>query len=116
MKREDIRSLSPDELRARVEQLREEQFRLRFRSATETLESPLRLREVRRDIARALTILGEKARGATAPTTKSASKTGAKAAAKSATKQAATKGTAKTASTKTASKRAAKTARTETAR
>jgi len=116
MKREDIRSLSADELHARVNELREEQFRLRFRSATETLESPLRLREVRRDIARALTALGEKDRGvepaptATAKTAKTAK------GAKTATKKTATKGTAKTATTKSASKRAAKTAGTKTAR
>ena len=35
----------------------EERFRLRFRSATETLENPLRLREIRRDIARLKTVL-----------------------------------------------------------
>ena len=60
MKLDEIRALSDAELRARVTELQEEQFRLRFRSATETLESPLRLREVRRDIARVLTILREK--------------------------------------------------------
>jgi len=60
MKLDEIRALGDAELRARVTELQEEQFRLRFRSATETLESPLRLREVRRDIARVLTILREK--------------------------------------------------------
>jgi len=99
MKREDIRSLSADELTARVAELRDEQFRLRFRSATETLEDPLRLRVVRRDIARALTALNEK-QGAT--TTTATSKTATK----------------KTATTKTASKRAAakQSAATKTAR
>jgi large subunit ribosomal protein L29 len=111
MKREDIRGLSADELRARVEELREEQFRLRFRSATETLESPLRLREVRRDIARALTILNEKARGVTP-----APKVAAKAAPKAATKGAAKGATKKSATKKTATKRAATSARTESAR
>ena len=100
MKREDIRSLSADELTARVAELRDEQFRLRFRSATETLEDPLRLRVVRRDIARALTALNEKKQGAT--TTTATSKTATK----------------KTATTKTASKRAAakQSAATKTAR
>jgi large subunit ribosomal protein L29 len=87
MKLDEIRALSDTELRARALELQEEQFRLRFRSATETLESQLRLREVRRDIARVLTILREKELAA------------------------APKGTAKT-----ASKRAAKTVRTKTAR
>jgi large subunit ribosomal protein L29 len=114
MKREDIRGLSADELRARVTELREEQFRLRFRSATETLESPLRLRSVRRDIARALTLLGEKEREGAAKKA-SASKTAAKSASKTATKSAA-KSAAKSATKKTATKRAAKSARTESAR
>ena len=60
MKLDDIRALSAQDLQARVTELQEEQFRLRFRSATETLESPLRLREVRRDIARVLTVIREK--------------------------------------------------------
>jgi len=60
MKLDEIRALSEQELKAHVTELQEEQFRLRFRSATETLESPLRLREVRRDIARVLTVLREK--------------------------------------------------------
>jgi large subunit ribosomal protein L29 len=105
MKREDIRSLSAEELTARVAELRDEQFRLRFRSATETLEDPLRLRFVRREIARALTTLRDKQQGATA--TSATSKTSSS---KTATK--------KTATTKTASKRAAakKSAATKTAR
>jgi large subunit ribosomal protein L29 len=113
MKREDIRSLSADELRARVSELRDEQFRLRFRSATETLEDPLRLRAVRRGIARALTALREQETGAatsTAATPKTATKTAKSA--KTATKKSATK----TATTKTASKRAAAKAATKTAR
>ena len=106
MKSEDIRSLSADELRARVAELRDEQFRLRFRGATETLEDPLRLRAVRREIARVLTVLGEQERGAAAK--QSTTKTATKTSRKSATK--------KTATTKTASKRAAKSAATKTAR
>jgi large subunit ribosomal protein L29 len=58
--RDELRGLGDDDLRRRVEELREEQFRLKFRSATETLEQPLRLRTVRRDIARCLTILRER--------------------------------------------------------
>ena len=60
MKADEIRGLSDDELRARVAELQEEQFRLRFRGATETLEQPLRLRTVRRDIARCLTLLRQR--------------------------------------------------------
>ena len=94
MKLDEIRALSDAELRARVTELQEEQFRLRFRSATETLESPLRLREVRRDIARVLTIMREKELAA-AP--KGTAPRGAKGSAK-----AAPKGAAKTVRTKSA--------------
>jgi large subunit ribosomal protein L29 len=114
MKLDEIRGLNDADARARLLELREEQFRLRFRSATEPLESPLRLREVRRDIARVLTIMREKELAAERTgSTKGAAKKGAKstrAAAKTASKS-----TAKTA-TKTASTRAAKTARTKSAR
>jgi small subunit ribosomal protein S3 len=48
---------------ARIKELEEEQFRLKFRSATEPLEDPLRLRVVRRDIARLKTIQREKTNG-----------------------------------------------------
>ena len=60
LKPEEARDLSDADLRKRVVELEEERFRLKFRSATETLEQPLRLRTVRRDIARCLTILRER--------------------------------------------------------
>ena len=41
-------------------ELEEERFRLKFRSATEPLEDPLRLRVIRKDIARLKTILRER--------------------------------------------------------
>lgn len=63
MKAEDIRALGDDELRARIAELEEERFRLRFRSATEALEDPLRQRVIRRDVARLQTILRERAMG-----------------------------------------------------
>jgi large subunit ribosomal protein L29 len=63
MKAEDIRALGDDELRARIAELEEERFRLRFRSATEALEDPLRQRVIRRDVARLQTILRERAKG-----------------------------------------------------
>jgi large subunit ribosomal protein L29 len=50
---------------ARIRELEEEQFRLKFRSATEPLEDPLRLRVIRRDIARLKTVLRETATAAT---------------------------------------------------
>jgi large subunit ribosomal protein L29 len=63
MRAEEIRELSADDIKARVAELEEERFRLRFRSATETLENPLRLRTIRKDIARLKTVLTERERG-----------------------------------------------------
>ena len=60
MKIADVRDLSQDDLEAKVAELKEEQFRLRFRSATESIENPMRFREIRRDIARINTILKER--------------------------------------------------------
>jgi large subunit ribosomal protein L29 len=67
MKASDIREMSADDIRARITELEEERFRLKFRAATETLENPLQLRFIRRDIARLNTILREQALAAGAP-------------------------------------------------
>ncbi len=66
MKAGQIRELSGAEIQARIKGLEEERFRLRFRRATEPLEDPLRLRVIRKDIARLKTVLREKAAGAAA--------------------------------------------------
>jgi large subunit ribosomal protein L29 len=60
MRANDIRELSVEEMKTRIAQLEEERFRLNFRSATEPLEDPLRLRGIRKDIARLKTILRER--------------------------------------------------------
>jgi large subunit ribosomal protein L29 len=60
MKAEEIRGLAADELASRIRELEEERFRLRFRSGTEALEEPLRLRSIRRDIARLKTVQRER--------------------------------------------------------
>ncbi|HQW65627.1 MAG: 50S ribosomal protein L29 [Gemmatimonadales bacterium] len=60
----DLRALSIEQLEAKLAELREERFRLRFRAATETVDNPMRFRTIRRDVARVLTILGEKRRKA----------------------------------------------------
>ena len=60
MRPEEIREMSDEEILNRVKELEEERFRLRFRSATETLEDPLRFRVIRKDIARLKTILRER--------------------------------------------------------
>ncbi|HET6231592.1 MAG TPA: 50S ribosomal protein L29 [Longimicrobiaceae bacterium] len=56
----EIREMTTQEIEERIEQLQEEQFRLRFRSATQQLESPILLRTIRRDVARLKTVLGER--------------------------------------------------------
>jgi large subunit ribosomal protein L29 len=63
MRAEDIRELSDEEIRSRIAELEDERFRLRFRSATQTLEDPLRLRVLRKDVARMQTVLRERALG-----------------------------------------------------
>jgi large subunit ribosomal protein L29 len=60
MKTADVRDLTADEIGARVSQLQEELFRLRFRSATQELENPMLLRTLRKDIARLKTVLRER--------------------------------------------------------
>ena len=69
MRAEEIRELSDADIRARVGEMEEERFRLKFRSATETLEDPLRLRTIRRDIARLKTIQRERELAASTETT-----------------------------------------------
>jgi large subunit ribosomal protein L29 len=60
MKTTEIREMSAEELAAKIEELTTEQFNLRFRSATESIENPMRFRAIRRDIARLQTILRER--------------------------------------------------------
>ena len=60
MRAEEIREMAKDDIAARIRELEEEQFRLRFRSATEALEDPLRFRVIRKEIARMKTILRER--------------------------------------------------------
>ncbi len=60
MKPQDIRELTVEEIQERLKELKEEQFRLRFRGATMELENPALINQVRRDIARMKTILSER--------------------------------------------------------
>lgn len=60
MRANDIRELSVEEIQSRIGELEEERFRLNFRAATEPLQDPLRLRWIRKDIARLKTILRER--------------------------------------------------------
>ncbi len=56
----DIRDMGEGDINARIAELEEERFRLKFRAGTETLEDPLRLRVIRKDVARLKTVLREK--------------------------------------------------------
>ena len=64
MKASELREMSVEEVTARLEELVEEGFNLRFQHASSQLASPMRIRQVRRDIARASTILQEHISGA----------------------------------------------------
>jgi large subunit ribosomal protein L29 len=59
-KSSELRELSREQLETKLSEAREEEFRLRFRSATEAIDNPMRFRSIRRDIARILTVLAEK--------------------------------------------------------
>lgn len=62
MKATEVRDLTVDELKDKLLQLKKEQFNLRFQAASGQLEKTARVGEVRKDIARIKTILGEKSR------------------------------------------------------
>jgi large subunit ribosomal protein L29 len=66
LKAAEIREWTDGDIQSRIVELEEERFRLQFRAATETLEDALRLRWLRRDIARLKTVLHERERGAVA--------------------------------------------------
>ena len=60
MKASEIRDLTLEELRQREEDISEELFNLKFQLATSQLENKMRVRHVRRDLARIKTIMREK--------------------------------------------------------
>ncbi len=62
MKSGEVRDLTTDELKDKLLQLKKEQFNLRFQRASGQLEKTARVREVRKDIARIKTVLGERVR------------------------------------------------------
>ncbi len=63
---EDLRTKSDDQLSAELGALKKEAFNLRFQAATNQLERPARVREVRRNIARIKTLQSERASAAAA--------------------------------------------------
>ena len=56
-----LKDKSVDELRNRERDLREQLFKLRFQRATGRIENPMKIRQVKREIARIKTLLNEKA-------------------------------------------------------
>lgn len=64
MKASELRELSIEELKEKVSSFEEEQFNLRFQAKLGQLSNPVRMRLLRRDTARAMTVLQEKKREA----------------------------------------------------
>ncbi|MEM9032865.1 MAG: 50S ribosomal protein L29 [Pseudomonadota bacterium] len=62
----ELRDKTPDQLREELAGLKKEAFNLRFQAATSQLENTARMRSVRRDTARVMTVLNEKAAEAVA--------------------------------------------------
>ena len=59
MKASELREMTREELRQRLDELYQEQFNLRFQVATRQIENTSRFRQVRRDIARVKTLMRE---------------------------------------------------------
>ena len=66
MNTEELRNQTDDQLVEQLAELKREQFNLRFQAATNQIEKPSRVREVRRTIARIRTLQNERARAASA--------------------------------------------------
>ena len=62
MKLRELKEKSVDELQHRERDLREQLFKLRFQRATGRMENPMKIRDVKREIARIKTLLGERSR------------------------------------------------------
>lgn len=62
----DLQGQTPDQLRDQLVALKKEAFNLRFQAATNQLENTARMRAVRRDVARIMTVLNQKAAQAAA--------------------------------------------------
>lgn len=63
MKTTEIRAMQEADLKLQVDRLRREIFNVRFKGAVENIAQPHLLREMKRDVARSLTILAERGRG-----------------------------------------------------
>ena len=60
MKTVDMRQMTAEELNAKLKELKSELFNLRFQHAVNQLENPHKIADVKKDIARVMTILHEK--------------------------------------------------------
>ena len=60
MKAPALRERSPEELTKTLSDLEEQLFKLRFQKSTGPIENPVKIREVRKDIARVLTVINER--------------------------------------------------------
>ena len=60
----DLKTRTDDQLSEQLGELKREQFNLRFQAATNQLERPARIKEVRREIARIKTLQGERTKSA----------------------------------------------------
>lgn len=69
MKVAELREMSAEDLRRKADELQEERFNLRFQQPLGQLTSPIRLRQLRRDIARVHTVLREHGASASTPKT-----------------------------------------------
>jgi large subunit ribosomal protein L29 len=65
VKPSELRALAVDELAKKESDLRKELFNLRFQQATGEIENPMRIRAVRKNIARVLTLITEKSKSTT---------------------------------------------------
>jgi large subunit ribosomal protein L29 len=62
MKAAELRETTVDELRKKEQDLRKELFNLRFQKATGEIENPMRIRAIKKNIAKILTVITEKNR------------------------------------------------------
>ena len=60
MKASEIRNMTTEQLEAKLKELKDELFRLRFQNAIRQLDNPHKIADVKRDIARVMTVLREK--------------------------------------------------------
>jgi len=63
LKAKTLRDLTDEELAKKLEESKDELFRLRFQLATNQLDNPMRLKEVRKNIARLKTVIRERELG-----------------------------------------------------